>query len=279
MVDPKQIDKAIAEAEHEAHVMTMRIGNIEASIKSLADRAYYADRVEQYKAERSELLTKRKAVVEQIKNLNAQYTGWTRAFLVINSNGHIHKNRSCSTCFLTTQYYWVTELSGDDENTIVEKAGEKACTVCYPDAPADILRLKSQIEHPDNVRAREEREAKRLAKEEKFRKVGIWNADGTPLKVYESAWSSYRYEVKTERTAIQIAVDHYMWLADQRERNVEEQARVEESLAMIYEALAVKHGTDVATQREAIELKGLKKQIAQAKATAKWLAEHPEYQR
>lgn len=283
MVDPKQIDKEIAETEFQLSNITMRIKSVEDTVKRYREQAvkypHYASRADEQMLVRNALLVERTPLVEKVRSLNAQYTGWTRAFLVINSNGHIHKDRSCSTCFVSTKYYWVTELSGDDENTIIEKAGEKACTVCYPDAPADILRLKSQIEHPDNVRAREEREAKRLAKEEKFRRVGIWNADGTPLKVYESPWSSYRYEVKTERTAMQIALSHGVWLAEDRERKPEEKSRVIESLALIYEALAVKHDTNFDIEREAIELKVQKQVEKNAKATAKWLADHPEYQR
>lgn len=284
MVDPKQIDKEIAETEFQLSSITLRINNVESTIKHYREQAvkypHYTSRADEQLLVRNALLEERIPMVEKVRSLNAQYTGWTRAFLVVNSNGHIHKNRSCSSCFLTTQYYWVTELSGDDEITIIEKAGEKACTICYPDAPADFLKLKSQIEHPDNVRAREEREAKRLAKEEKFRRVGIWNADNTPLKVYESPWSSYRYEVKTERTAVQIALSHGVWLADkERERKPEEKARVIESLALIYEALAVKHDTNFDIEREAIELKVQKQVEKNEKATAKWFAEHPEYQR
>lgn len=278
-LSPKMTDALIARNEEHAHSIKMSILRLEISIKSLSDRSYYADRVEKYKAEIAELLEKQSEVVAEIRRLNSTYTGWTRAFLVVNSNGHIHKNRSCQTCFDTTQYYWLTELSGDTELEIANLAGEKACTICYADAPSAIFLQKSQLEHPDVAKARAEREAKKAEREAKRLKTGIWNADGTPLKVYESSWSRYKSEIKTERTADSIAVQHYLWLSDERERDVVEMSKVQEALREIVAALAVKRGTDFDTEMGNIEMKGLKKQIAQAKANAKWVAEHPEWQR
>lgn len=57
--------------------------------------------------------------------------GWTRAFLVNNSNGHVHSSMQCSTCTPTTRFHWVTEYSDSTEDEIVAAAGERACTVCY----------------------------------------------------------------------------------------------------------------------------------------------------
>lgn len=61
--------------------------------------------------------------------------GWRRYYLVMNSNGHLHRETNCSTCFPTTRYGWIVKLSGCDENTMVDEYGETACTVCFPDAP------------------------------------------------------------------------------------------------------------------------------------------------
>lgn len=68
---------------------------------------------------------------------------------------------SCSTCFPTTQFGWVTEFSGKDEAEIVAAAGEGACTVCYPSAP--VLPGTRTIWHADDVAAqaaRAERQVK-----------------------------------------------------------------------------------------------------------------------
>lgn len=61
--------------------------------------------------------------------------GWTRAYLVMNDDGHIHRATHCSTLRPTTIVSWLPELSGKSEDEIIDHAGHMACTVCYPDAP------------------------------------------------------------------------------------------------------------------------------------------------
>lgn len=91
--------------------------------------------------------------------------GWTRFYLVTNAGGHIHWTTGCGTCFPTTEFAWLTECSGMEHADLVEEAGEKACTVCFPDAPVDTLRRASRIKYeaPEAKARREEREAKRAA--------------------------------------------------------------------------------------------------------------------
>jgi len=61
---------------------------------------------------------------------------WLRYFLVIlSSNGHVHREMHCSSCYPTTQYSWLVSLADCDEKRMVGEYGEKACTVCFPDAP------------------------------------------------------------------------------------------------------------------------------------------------
>lgn len=61
--------------------------------------------------------------------------GWYRYYIVLNSNGHVHRGTNCTTCFPTTRYGWIVKLSGCDETVMVDEYGEMACTVCFPDAP------------------------------------------------------------------------------------------------------------------------------------------------
>jgi hypothetical protein len=92
---------------------------------------------------------------------------WNRAFLVTNVGGHVHRSMNCSTCFITTRYHWVVEFSAKSEAEIVEAAGERACTVCYPSAPVEVLSRPTQMFTPTEVekqKARVEREAKAAAK-------------------------------------------------------------------------------------------------------------------
>jgi len=149
-------------------------------------------------------------VNKAIRELDSIYDQdpWTRAFLVINSNGHVHSSLNCSTCFPTTRYQWLVQYSNDDENTIVEDAGQDACTVCYPSAPAEVLNRPSRIVTADKIakaQAKAEREAKkaeRIAKE----KANAPTASGKFLTYKEGKWTR---EIKTERSAVTEWFDHY----------------------------------------------------------------------
>lgn len=143
------------------------------------------------------------AVNVEISKLNKIYDQdpWTRAFLVINSNGHVHSSMDCSTCFPTTRYNWLIQYSNDDEKTIVEDAGQDACTICYPSAPADVLNRPSRIVTADKIakaQAKAERDAKkaeRIAKE----KANAPTASGEFLTYKEG---KYTRVIKTERSAV-----------------------------------------------------------------------------
>lgn len=88
--------------------------------------------------------------------------GWTRSYLV--SGGHLHKTTACSTCYPTTSFYFLPALSGSDEAQIVEEAGERACTVCFPSAPVDVLRRPSALRTPDEAKAEAERAEREQAR-------------------------------------------------------------------------------------------------------------------
>lgn len=103
--------------------------------------------------------------ISALEGVHSAY-GWTRAFIV--SGGHVHKSMNCHTCFTTTVFYGVPQCSGLTEGEIVALAGDRACTVCYPSAPVDVLKRPSQLFTRDEAevqRVRDERAAKRNAKE------------------------------------------------------------------------------------------------------------------
>lgn len=60
---------------------------------------------------------------------------WNRYYLVPNHSGHVHRGTDCSTCYPTTRYLWIVDLAGCGEAEMVTDHGERACTVCFPDAP------------------------------------------------------------------------------------------------------------------------------------------------
>jgi hypothetical protein len=59
---------------------------------------------------------------------------WSRFFLVVSSDGHIHSTTACSQRGWTA-YAWLPELSGLTEADAVEAHGTRLCSKCFPDAP------------------------------------------------------------------------------------------------------------------------------------------------
>lgn len=192
----------------------------------------------------------------QIGKLNAIYDQdpWTRAFLVINSNGHVHSSMDCSTCFATTRYNWLVQYSNDDEKTIVEDAGQDACTVCYPSAPAEVLNRPSRIVTADKVakaQAKAEREAKKAEKIAK-EKANAPTKSGEFLYFKDG---KYTEVIKTERSAVtewfnlqwkREVVTHYYDGRPHSPESILEQeqeiAKAKEKADIICQNLAEKHG-------------------------------------
>ena len=162
MSTPVEIDTKLAEIYGRRHNLAMRRHSLLAAAKT----AFRENR-------RIELLAQAEALLAQIAEidieklpLEAQYTGWTRAFVV--PEGHVHSSMNCSTCYPTTVFGWVTELSDHTEAEIIEAAGSRACTVCYPSAPVDAP--AGRIFHETEIAAqaaREERAAKKAAADAK----------------------------------------------------------------------------------------------------------------
>lgn len=214
----------------------------------------------------------------RIANLNAIYLQhkWTRAYLVTNSNGHVHKNQNCSTCFASTNYLWLTQYSGSPEEDIVSDAGQDACTVCYPSAPAEVLnrpsvivtqeKLEKEARKAERAEAKKVREAKRIA--------SAPTVDGSELLVSDG-WKKQNgdfrvEELKTERTARIWYVDKAENLALYDTKPEDEVAVIKESLEKILSALAGKHGVSVDDVRADLDKKVAKRVKDVLKARESW---------
>jgi hypothetical protein len=214
----------------------------------------------------------------EIAKLDAVYDQdpWTRAFLVINSNGHVHSSMDCSTCFATTRYNWLVQYSNDDEKTIVEDAGQDACTVCYPSAPAEVLNRPSRIVTADKIakaQAKAERDAKkaeRIAKE----KANAPTASGEFLTYKEG---KYTRVIKTERSAVtewfnlqwtieREVVTHYFngeaHSAESIQKQKDEIAFAQEIADLIARNLAEKHGVSFDQQLKILNNKYQKRRAS-----------------
>lgn len=208
---PAEVDNILVEAMTEASraeqmidvatdTKAKRTEHLDSALDTIAsyklsetEQAYWNKRVEQVKAEIAkndamiaEYTPKLEAANAVQKECNAEYyrrNGWTRFWIVINSNGHIHSSMNCTTCFPTTQYGWLPNLSGSTDAEVVELAGMSACTICFPDAPVEFRNRPSQIEEPAKKAAREAREAAKAEKEAKAAVKAIANPDGSVLKL------------------------------------------------------------------------------------------------
>jgi|DEB0MinimDraft_6_1074348.scaffolds.fasta_scaffold02887_8 hypothetical protein len=142
---PAQIDTEIARIGGLIGAQTGRIGDARRAIALAKERINQgaSDAGKQpaaIEAAEAEIAAAEAAIVslrEEIAPYKGQYEErrWTRYYLVNNSNGHIHKNLNCSTCFVTTEYSWLFECSGRTPEDLISEYGEDVCSECYPQAP------------------------------------------------------------------------------------------------------------------------------------------------
>lgn len=176
---PREIDTELADLWNKADRASSHLDSV---LRSDARRpGTYAAEIARLRAE---LATLR----ERSEPLEREYANrlWKRYFLVTNGNGHVHRGRTCATCFPTTRYGWLPALSGCDESAMVAEYGEQACTVCFPAAPSLYADLKAKGLIPTNERERNEKRAALAAKRSvaaaKTAAKAITNPDGSPLK-------------------------------------------------------------------------------------------------
>jgi hypothetical protein len=255
LTTPIEIDTALAELYDKKYELRLSVERAEQEV-IFVEKYYPSNQVRKEQAETRIIAVKNKLaeLSTEIAEVEKLYTGWTRAFLVSNANGHIHSTMSCATCFDTTRFIWLPNLSGEDRLKIAELAGEGACTICYPDAPSEYFLRKCQLEDPKKVQAREERDAKKKERDAKKLLTGITNPDGTDLVIRERR---YNNTIKTERTAQIWAVDNLYWIGQYADKDwlVEQVEERKQNHEIVLAALAHKRGTSVEEQRELIAKK------------------------
>lgn len=191
-------------------------------------------------------------ISEEIAEFNRVFRergGWSRIFLVTNGNGHAHSSMDCHTCFPTTQFHWVTELSGHSEAEIVNAAADRACTVCFPTAPVNkpsTLRTPDEIEKAE---AKAKREADKAAREA-IRIAKAPTKNGEPLVIDDG--SRFGETFKTERAATIWATDAIAWGYMNSDRGVQQ----------VIDAIAEKHSVSPESIRAEFEKKADKKRRA-----------------
>jgi hypothetical protein len=130
---------------------------------SEASRAGYAAQAEEVAAKNAPA---RAALVAQTEPLQAEWDrrgGWKRYVYCVANNGHYHRGTECHTLRpFRTQVVWVAELSGLNDEQVIEQVGFKACSQpeCFPLAPVHPAWARTEAEAKSNKNA--EREAKYL---------------------------------------------------------------------------------------------------------------------
>jgi hypothetical protein len=180
---------------------------------------------------------------EFVKPINDEFErrgGWTRFYLVTSSGGgHVHKNTNCSTCNYRTEFIWLTDESGKDEDEIVATAGDGACTVCYKSAPVVDRNnpRPNPFEDPKVKAAREQRAEEKAARDAAKAAKGIAMPDGKP--VLDDSGRPYA----TERAAETGALGDLGSMGHYEDHPWEE--RWLKSVAHVQVALAHKRGVSV----------------------------------
>lgn len=78
-------------------------------------------------------------------NHEHNYTGWNRYWLVTSSPGHIHQSMECVSCYPTTTYALVPQLSAKRPPQAIDMFGPAMCSVCFPDAPVHTVKISKAL--------------------------------------------------------------------------------------------------------------------------------------
>src|ERR1700752_95460 len=136
---PWQIESATPSQIHtDWYWTTVEMTRITDHIHALAERrAYDSVRAREINREIAGLPEEWETLSARRERLDQAYyhRRWTRAWLVTSSDGHIHSGPFCATYKSRTTCTLLPQASGWTQEQIVNAAGEKACTVCFPDAP------------------------------------------------------------------------------------------------------------------------------------------------
>lgn len=236
---PAEIDTALAKLDEQVARRQQSLAwMLQDSERDPANRvAHYFQNAERVANLRAEIA----ALIEQIRPLDAEYARrrWSRFFLVLNGNGHVHRDRACSTCFPTTLYGWLPQLSGATEQEAVAEYGERMCTVCFPSAPSMYQMLgRPSRAAAERQAAKDARQAKRDAIAAKKAAAAITNPDGTVLK-------GTNWRVETVTAAWRDMVDAYDYLPILETRNPERHGEYLAAIERVSTALAAKLGRTV----------------------------------
>lgn len=244
---PVEIDTELARLYSEIATRSTASDRLMASQRHITDRgepdAYQLAQVERLRRQSAALEHEIAQLSLQAAPLEAHYRnsgGWTRYYLVDAHNGHVHhdvSNRRCSRTPSTT-HMWLTTESGRPRDEVIADAGEKCCTLCFPEAPVDVLKRPSRYRTTTEIE-KQARKAERDAAKAKRAAKAITNPDGSPLRVnLDGYWETIGTVISAQRKLVDIAFDARYQGRSTNDREVS-------ACQVILAALAAKTGTDV----------------------------------
>lgn len=211
---------------------------------------------------------------EFLEKVYQERGSWNRTYIV--PDGHIHSTTECSTLHkgkdnygnkVRTKIEWSAELSGANEQEIINKAGYRACTICYPNAPVgNENTLPTQIystSEKEELQAKEEK-ANALAKKKADQANKAPTITGEPLMV---KYKGYTLNLKTERSAQTWYIDSYN---DYIKNPEEEKDRRNAQYKVLYN-LALKKNVSLSDLNNEYHKKRLLKEVKSAKDSVKYL--------
>lgn len=201
-----------AEIDARLVAIMLRRAEIEGGIRRAEytmESTYVGDEAkEKAETEIRNFVIERNTLIEERWTLDDEYRGrggWNRYYLVLNSNGHVHTSTECETCFDDTDFGWLTQFSGTEQDEMGKLSGMDACARCFPNLPAEVMQAKrdARVDTPKRIAEREARQAAAAAKAAKAAEKGIANADGTPLmRVTDDNKGGWRESTDVVKTAI-----------------------------------------------------------------------------
>lgn len=200
----------------------------EASVKALEAKAKYGGsgvayyEQQGYENYERESRAERERLPVIVNGLNAEFErrgGWSRYLICHSDNGHYHKH-GCHTLWRgarPSSVSWVANLSGLDDNGVVEAVGFKACSQpeCFPEAPLSPAWARSEKE------AKADRDARRDAKYAKglaMREKKVANIEKRLAKARVRLGSADEYERSNAQYDIRDGERDLVWAKREVER-------------------------------------------------------------
>jgi len=215
-----EIDTKIAETYSRWRITCAGVARATKTLRLIEKRKVSVPSSTYEKAEASLAVAKfnERTAYAEYKEADNEYGGWSRFFLV--PMGHIHSSTSCSTCYVTTAFSWLPELSGLTEKDAVSEYGEILCSVCFPSAPVEWTNGVNRKEAEAKALAAALKEISRSAEgkkvesarklvsrktyrlehlNERLTRLAEWALGSPPAYVVEEASEAPKLIAKTER--------------------------------------------------------------------------------